>query len=122
MTKGSVCVCVYAELSVRESSHHFAGGVQNRTTKELTSHPESSDQDQVELLQSFFKAVESLLFFFIFVVLIADLVLWLLLESCTTALLVVAPVEELHGCGRNDNAHRHVEENGCGICEIVVQF
>ena len=89
-------------------------------SKELTSERGSRDQDAVELLQSFFKAVEA--FFFIYVVLIANLVLRLLLDICTTALLVVAPVEELHNCSRKDNAHRICEEKWYDFSEIVMHL
>ena len=95
MTKGSVCVCLRGVERQRESSHHFA-------SKELTSHRESTDEGHVEMLQSFVKAVEA--FFFIFLCLTANLALRLLWDSCITTLLVVAPVEELHDCGREDNA------------------
>ncbi len=103
MTNGSVCA--YVESSVRESSHHFAAQRLKIISKELTSKRYSSEHDRVELQETFFEAVDILSLFVIFVVLVANLVLRLLLDGCTTTLLVVAPVEELYGFGREDNAH-----------------
>ena len=99
-----MCVCVCRDECQRVVTISQQK-IRLRITKELTSYRDSSDENHVEVPQSFFKAVGTLSFFLTFVVLISSLILRLLLNGCITAFLVVAPVEELHDLGREHNAH-----------------